>query len=80
VTADVTNSGSTTLSFILMVDFYDGDVKVDTRYVDIPSLTPGQTGRAKGYAPSGANRYQLSAVATTIGGKVYKVTYDVAYQ
>jgi hypothetical protein len=79
VTSDVTNSGSTVRSFMLVVDFYDGDVKVDTRYVDIPTLDPGETGRAKGAAPPGANKYELTAVTTTIGGKLYKVTYDVSY-
>lgn len=77
--ADVTNIGSSSESYILVIDFYDGAVKVDTRTPSTPQIAPGETGRVKIYVPSDANKYNLDGVAVSIGGKIYKVYYDVEY-
>lgn len=79
LTADITNNMYTAHSYTIVTDFYDGDVKVDTRMVDVFNLAPGETGRAKGAFPPGANRYKVSGVITTVGGKPYSVIFDVSY-
>jgi len=77
ITSDVTNNMDSTELFMLVVDCYNGDVKIDTRIVDVPPLAAGETGRVKGYAPTGTDSIRLSSVATSIGGKLYKVTYEL---
>lgn len=77
ITSDVTNNMDSSESFFLVVDCYDGNIKVDTRIVDIPPLSAGETGRAKGYAPSGTKSIRLDSVGVYIGDKPYKVTYEM---
>jgi hypothetical protein len=77
--ADVTNIGRSAQDFTLLVDFYDGNIKLNSRTAQTAILQPGETGRVRIYAPSDANKFSLSAVAVTIGDDYYRVYYDVTY-
>ncbi len=77
ITSDVTNNMDSQEMFMLVVDCYDGDVKIDTRIVDVPPLAAGETGRVTGRAPTGTDSIRLSSVAASVGGELYKVTYEL---
>jgi hypothetical protein len=77
ITSYVTNNMDFAEEFTLVIDCYDGNIKIDTLMVDVPPLAAGETGRAKGYAPAGTDSIRLSSVAASVGGDLYKVTYEL---
>lgn len=79
VTADVTNVGRMDKSFILLINSYDGNVKLDSTILTTASIGPGETARATGILPYGTKRISLDNMAVMIGDKPYRIYYDVTY-
>lgn len=79
LTADVTNQGSVARSFVLAVDVFDGNVKLNTFYMNTPVLKPGEIGRASLSFSIQSTRPKLSAVSAKVGNELQDVSFNVTY-
>jgi hypothetical protein len=75
---DVTNTGSATRDFSILVRFTDGDGKrVAGGSILISGLKPGQTGEGKFSYPSGASAGSIESVGIIDGNQRYLVDYTL---
>jgi hypothetical protein len=77
VVVDITNGGHSRANYIAVVNFYQGDTKLNSNYVHFALAEPGQTVRSEVLMPTNATRYELDSIQLFTGDFSLKIEYTL---
>ncbi|MCX6726713.1 MAG: hypothetical protein NTY75_02740 [Candidatus Shapirobacteria bacterium] len=77
VVVDITNGGHSRANYEAVVNFYQGDTKLNSKDAHFALADPGQTVRSKVLMPTNATRYELDGIFINTGDYLFKIEYTL---